>query len=187
MRFFLDTEFDQETDPVQLISIGIVCSNGKEFYAVNTDYKFKPRTWLDENVKPFLSLSVPSSVVNLDQLTCLKGSYLKVKVALEDWLVAQYQSNKLFYNPEWWGYMSAYDWFLLTRFWGFGNGPVPLPYLCLDTEQYRRDIGVTFAEVSKHVSLEPRHNALIDARDVKEQFEALEKYHAQIDYQSREE
>ena len=37
-RFFIDTEFVEDGKTIDLISIGIVCEDGREFYAVSTEF-----------------------------------------------------------------------------------------------------------------------------------------------------
>ena len=38
MRFFYDTEFIEDGETIELISIGIVGDDGREYYAVSTDF-----------------------------------------------------------------------------------------------------------------------------------------------------
>lgn len=62
MKYFLDTEFIEgtqkkmfnETKPtIDLISIGIVCEDGREYYAISKDFNLKEawnKEWIRENV-----------------------------------------------------------------------------------------------------------------------------------------
>ena len=53
MRFFLDTEFIERgrEHPIQLVSIGIVCEGGGEYYAVSAEYDAKTASkWVKVNV-----------------------------------------------------------------------------------------------------------------------------------------
>jgi hypothetical protein len=51
MRYYLDTEFIEDGKTIDLISIGIVCEDGREFYAINSWCDFsKASTWVKENV-----------------------------------------------------------------------------------------------------------------------------------------
>lgn len=41
MKYFLDTEFIERPGSIQLISIGIVCEDGRSYYAVSKDFNIK--------------------------------------------------------------------------------------------------------------------------------------------------
>ncbi len=38
MRYFYDTEFIEDGETIELVSIGIVGEDGSEYYAVSTDF-----------------------------------------------------------------------------------------------------------------------------------------------------
>ena len=38
MRYFYDTEFIEDGSTIELVSIGIVAEDGREFYAVSTEF-----------------------------------------------------------------------------------------------------------------------------------------------------
>ena len=38
MRYFYDTEFIEDGTTIELVSIGIVAEDGREYYAVSTDF-----------------------------------------------------------------------------------------------------------------------------------------------------
>lgn len=51
MRYFLDTEFIENGTTIDLISIGIVCEDGRKYYAVNKECNFaKANNWVLDNV-----------------------------------------------------------------------------------------------------------------------------------------
>jgi hypothetical protein len=53
MKYFIDTEFKEKPCTIDLISIGIVCEDGREYYAVRSDFNLKEAwsdDWLNENV-----------------------------------------------------------------------------------------------------------------------------------------
>lgn len=55
MRYFLDTEFAEDGRTIDLISITIVAEDGREFYAVSTEFDAeKCNPWVKENVLPKL-------------------------------------------------------------------------------------------------------------------------------------
>jgi hypothetical protein len=50
-KYFLDTEFIEDGKTISLISIGIACEDGREFYAVNRDCDLtKASQWVKDNV-----------------------------------------------------------------------------------------------------------------------------------------
>jgi hypothetical protein len=50
-RYWLDTEFIEDGKTIDLISIGIVCEDGREFYAVNNEcHWYRANDWVLENV-----------------------------------------------------------------------------------------------------------------------------------------
>lgn len=62
MRHFYDTEFLEDGRTIELISIGIVCEDGREYYAVNADMpleRIRDHRWLMDNVLPSLPLREP--------------------------------------------------------------------------------------------------------------------------------
>ena len=51
MRFFYDTEFIEDGATIELVSIGIVAEDGREYYAVSTDADHsRANAWVKENV-----------------------------------------------------------------------------------------------------------------------------------------
>ena len=51
MRYFYDTEFIEDGRTIELVSIGIVAEDGREYYAVSTDFDpSKANAWVRENV-----------------------------------------------------------------------------------------------------------------------------------------
>ena len=51
MRFFVDTEFIDDGKTIDLLSIGIVAEDGREYYAINRDCDFsKASSWVRDNV-----------------------------------------------------------------------------------------------------------------------------------------
>ena len=51
MLYFLDTEFIEHPNTIQLISIGIVSEDGREYYAVSSEFNYDDADeWVKENV-----------------------------------------------------------------------------------------------------------------------------------------
>lgn len=54
MRYFYDCEFIEDGRTIELVSIGVVCEDGREFYAVSTE--FDP----ERAARGFAAMSFPS-------------------------------------------------------------------------------------------------------------------------------
>jgi 3'-5' exoribonuclease Rv2179c-like domain len=158
VKFFLDTEFIERGPqyPIQLISIGIVCENGKEFYAQSSDYD--PATaseWIKANVFPHLEpigKNVPAKAIaeqieSFVEMNSLKNS---------DGSKSKYDSG-----PEFWGYYADYDWVVFCQLFGaMIDLPKGWPMYCRDLKQWCDMVGNP--KLPKQASDE--HNALKDAQ-----------------------
>ena len=55
MRYFYDTEFIDDGRTIELISIGVVAEDGREYYAVSTEFDpDRAGSWVRKNVLPKL-------------------------------------------------------------------------------------------------------------------------------------
>lgn len=170
MRYFLDTEFNDNVDPVGLISIGIVADDGREFYAIHDKYsKGSPDSktcndWVRINVLPHLDDAEVLADIALNSNGCnyIVGSLNGIRDELQDFV-----GNDPF--PEFWAYYGHYDWFLVTRLWkSFMHLPKKWPTACFDLHQYAKHHGLQRNLPKK---LTPGHHALVDARWTKLAFQ----------------
>jgi len=146
MRFFYDTEFLERGPayPLQLISIGVVAEDGREYFAANAD--FDPATatpWLREHVLPQLP---PRGEV------CWKRPGAIAR-ELVDFVGSE--------PPEWWADYGAYDHVVLCQLFGDMDGlPPGWPMFSHDIQQWRCTLG------SPKLPSQPGggHDALADAR-----------------------
>ena len=159
MRFFIDTEFIESgpRHPIQLISIGIVSEDGREFYAVSDE--FDPNTasdWVEVNVLPYIGKE-----------RCSYGSIAQ-KILAFVWPPgtdpAQMSPNlrdKAMAKPEFWGYYADYDWVVLCQIFGtMMDLPKGFPMYCRDIKQLCDDKG----NPQLPAQGKGEHNALSDAR-----------------------
>jgi hypothetical protein len=168
MRYFVDTEFNEETSEVGLISLGIVAEDGREFYGVNRDYIGDTpevescNDWVKTNVLPQLFASLPK-----DQQVIVRS-----REQIRDGIV-ELVANDPF--PEFWGYFADYDWYLVCRLFGrFDQQPKSWNRggsICYDLKQFMMHQGVLKSHLP--AKFEPEHNALIDAHWTKAAFEKL--------------
>jgi hypothetical protein len=116
MKYFYDTEFIEDGKTIDLISIGIVAEDGREFYAVSTEFRAsKASDWVKQNVlvhlpERYVNLSDPSVSPRLkeESQSWMGRSQIKAK------LLAFVGNDK----PELWGYYSAYDHVALCQLFG---------------------------------------------------------------------
>lgn len=120
MRYWFDTEFYERPGSIQLISLGIVAEDGREFYVENGDFVWGDcdSQWLHENVKPHLE-GKPS-----------KMDYDKIGPAVQAFVGEDAK-------PEFWAYFADYDWVVFC--WLFGSMvdlPKGWPMFCRDLKQW---------------------------------------------------
>lgn len=161
MRYFFDTEFNENVDPIEMISIGIVAESGRDWYGINKLY-MEPvsscNDWVKANVIPVLLQ--PNGVGNAFVATITNE--IGLRNAIVDFIGMDTK-------PEFWAYYGDYDWFLLTRmFKSFDKMPKTWPQVCYDLHQFARHHGLHRNLPQK---FQPVHNALADARWTKKAFE----------------
>lgn len=186
MRYFLDTEFFERPGRIDLISVGVVADDDREYYAEDVDFDWTfaelrglekslrglagaedPRLetprWLLENVKPHLTGSRrwPGHF----------GSAMAVETIRSD-LLSFFAGDT---EPSFWGLMCDYDWVVFC--WIFGrmaDKPESFPYYCNDLAQYMDMVGVERSELPPA----GEHNALTDARWNKQAFQRIRELSA---------
>lgn len=175
MKYFYDTEFIENGKTIDLISIGIVADDGREYYAVNADApwdRIEKHTWLMRNVVWNLSpyggsLKGLGTIGNpYDRF----GSVVRPKVQIAD------EVKDFILRPnepvELWGYYSSYDHVVLAQLFGtMMNLPRGIPMWTNDVQQVAASLGLDN-------SLPPQagvaHNALNDARWTREAWRYLD-------------
>lgn len=147
MRYYFDTEFLEDGRTIDLISIGIVAEDGREYYAETSDALWlsesqptKLTAWLHENVVPHLKL----------------GDALRRRP-----LIAQEIVEFVGDSPEFWAYYADYDWVALCQLYGrMIDLPNGWPMFCRDIKQFAVSLGEP--KLPKQSTTE--HHALEDAR-----------------------
>lgn len=140
MRIFLDTEFVDDGETIDLISIGMVREDGAEYYAESAQWsKAQATPWIRENVLPYLT----GPVKFRSEIACDIIDFVGAK-------------------PEFWAYYAAYDWVALCQLYGpMISLPDGWPHLCLDVQQVCISLGNPKLPPLPEGSV--RHNALGDA------------------------
>jgi hypothetical protein len=139
MRFWFDTEFNEDGRTIDLISIGVVAEDGRTYYAETDFAREKCSTdWLRDNVLPHLSGPEKSRFVIARELIAFMGE-----------------------KPEIWAYYADYDWVVLCQLFGrMIDLPKGWPKYCRDVKQLADSLGNP--RFNKQDGSE--HNALADAK-----------------------
>lgn len=168
-----DTEFLEDGKTIDLISIGIVCEDGREYYAVNSDMdekRIKNDDWLCKNVVPHLPVNKPPEkfegrtwIWSLNMRdSCIKPKWVIANEVRDFMLKGVDLTGPSMYLPELWAYYAAYDHVALAQLWGkMIHRPKGLPTYTHDLKQEMDRLGVQSDLVAKPPQ---EHNALMDAR-----------------------
>ncbi|RZS38938.1 uncharacterized protein DUF5051 [Herbihabitans rhizosphaerae] len=146
MRFFYDTEFIEDGVTIDLVSIGVVDENGREFYAVSTEFDpEKAGAWVRANV--------------LDKLPSPADQAWRSRERIREDLLK-------FLSPrgekvELWAWFAAYDHVVFAQLWGpMVELPRQLPRFTRELRQRWEDVG----KPSLPSAPNDAHDALADAR-----------------------
>jgi hypothetical protein len=194
-----DTEFLEDGHTIDLISIGIVCEDGREYYAINADAdwdRIRDDDWLMENVVVHLPTHSTGQVKKRTGFgergwrwggINMRDSRVKPKWVIanevRDFLLARPNvtgGGEWQPHPELWAYYAAYDHVALAQLWGrMIDLPQGIPMWTNDLQQ---ELVLRGRETPPSPTDE--HNALADARWV---LRALDGgYAAAADYAERD-
>ena len=150
MPYFFDTEFLEDGRTIELVSLGVCCGDGREFYAelAGVDWS-KANPWVLANVRPHLQ----GKPVDRDDVRA--------------GLLAFVGDEK----PEFWADYASYDWVAVAQLFGtMQDLPAGWPMRVMDVQQLADHV----AELTGwHPELpEPAvgHNALNDALNVRQRY-----------------
>jgi hypothetical protein len=168
MKYFFDLEFLEDGRTIDLISIGIIAEDGREFYAVceeNDWYKIANHQWLRENVLPYLPVEYREFIPG-KWIPIIKDSpYWATKSELRERLLTFIGDD----TPEWWAYYADYDWVCLAQLFGrMIDLPKGWPMYCRDIKQLADSVGNP--QLPKQSG---EHHALNDARCNKRAYDFL--------------
>jgi hypothetical protein len=153
MKYFFDTEFQASRWSLELISIGIVSEDAREWYAWDAAALTITDPWLVANVIPKLGHNGSSATF----------SEIKNPDAMAKEIIEFIGDDP---NPQFWAYYGAFDW---VAFCGIFGGMMALP---AGWPWTFRDLRVELDRAGlSHVKDDGRpdeHNALADARWVAE-------------------
>jgi hypothetical protein len=148
VRYFYDTEFIEDGRTIELISIGVAAEDGREYYAVSTEFDpERAGSWVRANVLP--KLPPPASQ--------LWRSRSRIRADLEEFLQIGADNS-----IELWAWVGAYDHVALCQLWG------AMPALPKAIPRFTRELRQLWEERGSP-RMPPRppgvHDALVDAKD----------------------
>lgn len=156
MRYFYDTEFIEDGRTIELISIGVVAEDGREYYAVSTEFDpGRAGRWVRTHVLPKL----PSPAAKVWR------SRSRIRADLEEFFGLGTHEGP---EPiELWAWIGAYDHVVLCQLWGtMPELPAAMPRFTHELRQLWEERG--------RPELPPRspgaHDALVDARDQRHRY-----------------
>lgn len=154
MRYFFDTEFIEDGKTIDMISIGIVAEDGREFYACSTEARLDLSSeWVRCNVLPHLpQYGSPAWAT---------------RAQIRDGLLAFVGADT---SPEFWAYCADYDWVVFCQLFGtMMDLPKHFPKWCRDLKQLSWSLGSP-----KHPKdTDVLHDALADAKWNRDLFDTL--------------
>lgn len=163
MKYFIDAEFSERGPkyPLELISIGIVAEDGREFYRENENaLSIDVNSWVRENVIPRLSLYDEEKDSYL-----IAGSIASIADDIDVFI-----GNDP--SPEFWGYYCAYDWVVLCQLFGdMSCLPTGWPMYCHDLRQWLDDEALSYVSQPDDAP----HHALQDARWIAQTYKEYSK------------
>lgn len=165
MRYFYDTEFIEDGNTIQLVSIGIVSERGEEYYAVSTDFDpHRANTWVRKNV--------------LNKLPPRSSSVWKSNAQIRREVLRFLTTDG---RPDLWAWVGAYDHVVLVQLWGDMSGlPQNFPRFTHELKQLWELVGrPKLPDVPRG-----NHDALVDARHNLEKFKVCQNL-AALDRENR--
>lgn len=173
-HYCYDTEFLEDGSTIDLISIGIVCDDGREYYAVNSDAdwdRIRDDDWLMDNVVRHLPTHSTGQVERRKEFGQTGFSWgglnMRDTRVKPKWVIANevrefiLESPKFGDDPWLWAYYAAYDHVALAQLFGkMINLPNGIPMFTHELKQLMETMPGTW-EPPPH---EDEHDALADAR-----------------------
>ena len=152
MKYFLDQEFiegfhkplfGKKRHFIDLISIGIVCEDGREYYAISNEFRTKDADdWVKSNVITKLESKSTFRAGLLTPTMRLSGPIWKSNEQIKYDLLTFFgcYQDHLFWRAipgaEIYGYYSDYDWVLFCSLFGrMIDLPKGFPMYCIDLKQ----------------------------------------------------
>jgi len=162
LRYFLDTEFIDRGQSIDLVSLGVVAHDGREFYKISRDFEAAAASdWVHEHV--------------LSRLEPHDSGLWAPEAAIRDGLRAFIGEDNA---PEFWTWGGgAYDWFAVIGLFGGGDHlPNGWPYVTSDLDQWLHQMGLASDDPRLPEHTGAPHHALADAHHSALVYDYLARY-----------
>ena len=172
-RYFYDTEFSHGPGYLDLISLGMVCQDGREFYAVSSEFDpARCNDFVQTHVLPNLGDQPRETRAQIrDRLRPFVEEGLTMRFIHDDGRPA----FRVRTRPELWAYFGAYDHVLLCELFGaMVDLPRGWPMLTMDLKQAMSERGLRESDMPRKPK--KAHNALVDARWNRAAHEKISKF-----------
>lgn len=173
MKYFLDTEFIEDGSTIELLSIGIVCEDGRELYSevLGADVS-RASDWVKQNVINNLwSNQLDKTKFNKWSQDGGKGGLLPKHFIVAD--IKDFCNPIKHGKPEFWGYYADYDWVVFCQLFGtMIQLPDKFPMYMMDIKQWCKQLG----DPELPAQGKGEHHALADARWNKVAWEFLDEF-----------
>jgi hypothetical protein len=150
-RYFYDCEFIEDGRLIDLVSIGVVDEDGREFYAVSTEFNASRAVpWVRRHVLDKLPSPGDGAWRTRD----------RIRDDLYEFLVAPLREQTE-EEIELWAWYAAYDHVALAQLWG------PMPTLPREIPRFTKDLRQRWDDLGRPPlpgAGSDRHSALADAR-----------------------
>jgi hypothetical protein len=153
VKYFFDTEFIEDGRTIDLISIGMVCEDGRELYRCSTEARLdRASDWVRANVLPQLPNYGDEAWVSRNKIRNDVMSFI------DNFGRIDLEKDK----PELFAYYADYDWVALCQLFGtMMDLPSHFPKWCRDLKQMSDALEPQRPHPPQATGL---HNALEDAR-----------------------
>ena len=184
MKYYIDMEFiegfhrplfGKRRHFIDLISIGVVCEDGREYHAISSEYNYRDASkWVKEHViHPLYIQTVHGDMRNFidaRNFNKLKGKDLhRIKDDLIDFFGCSVYEDGQIHAPigiEVYGYFADYDWVVFCSLFGrMIDLPRGFPMYAMDLKQMMKERGLDSKwKKANCPDPENEHHALVDAR-----------------------
>lgn len=189
MRYFLDSEFIDTGSLIDLISIALVCEDGRELHLQSSEFDaWSASRWVKEHVFPHLAFcphlkrDTDEPVLTHDlaehygQLDAdiHPGCLWRTRDQIRD-EVAAFCDPKQYGTPEMWGWCAAYDFVALCQLFGtMMDLPQGYPHYIRDVQYLLDEMSIADCSLEAMLPVPgTAHNALDDARYIRDIWKLL--------------
>jgi hypothetical protein len=199
MKYYIDKEFIENKETLDLISIGMVDENNKELYLINKDCDYsKASKWVKDNVidklaidgnwmsKKDIAIEVASFMRCCNQSYTLSKRIFGWKIPFTKKYYQKFYLPTYIDPPEIWGDSCGFDFVIFSRLLSgeasLDNYPARFPYYFNDIQQEMKRLEIYKLSEQDEST---KHNALEDAKQIKIWHQEIMDYEEMVQYEAR--